>query len=265
MLLDSHAHLNFEEFQPDWQEVIANCQKNDVWLVNVGSQLATSRKAAAIAAKYDQGVYAAVGQHPIHAAGSTFHPENFLVSDYQELISSSKKIVAVGEIGLDFFHAADNLAAQKQLLIGQLRLAQTNNLPVIIHARNSRDGRPDAYEEILKILKQEKTKNGVIHCFGGNVRQAKEFLSLGFYVGFTGIITFDKTGQLAEVVKNLPLAAILIETDCPYLAPAPHRGERNRPEYVKFTAEKIAEIQGRTYNEVVSQTAKNALNLFKIF
>jgi len=272
MIFDSHAHLNFEEFNGDWQSVIADCQKNDVWMVNVGSQLATSRRAVEIAEKYEQGVYAAVGQHPIHASGSDFHPEEFIAEDYRSLIKSSKKIVAIGEIGLDFFHSDKNLAGQKKIFIDQLNLAKEFELPVIIHGRNSKDGKQDAYEEILSELRKWKAESGnqkseirgVIHCFGGTAKQALEFMNLGLYVGFTGVITFDKTGLTKEAIGNLPLDSILIETDCPYLAPVPFRGQRNQPQYVKYVAEKIAEIKQKEYNKVVEQTARNALNLFKI-
>jgi TatD DNase family protein len=264
MLFDSHAHLNFEDFIPDWQAVIADCRENDVWLVNVGAQYKTSERAIEIAEKYPQGVYAAVGLHPIHTLGSKFHPEEFKADDYRRLIRSSKKVVAIGETGIDFFHDPDNIGQQAELFRQHLRLAKEFGLPLIIHARNSKDGTKDAYNAILDILKKESGIRGVIHCFSGTVEQAQAFLKLGFYVGFTGIITFDKTGRLAAVIDSLPLEAILIETDCPFLAPEPHRGERNQPQYVQFVAEKIAMIKEIGYNEVVSQTGKNAFNLFNL-
>jgi len=276
MIIDSHAHLNFEDFANDWQQIIKDCQQAGVWLINVGSQLETSKKALEIAENYDQGVYAAVGLHPIHVSGSDFHPEPFNVDEYRNLIKHSKKVVAIGETGLDFFHSDKNIANQKKAFIKHLNLAKEFGLPLILHSRNSRDGKNDAYDEILKILEIERSPRlrsgqardqeikGVIHCFGGTVQQAKEFIDLGFYIGFTGIITFDKTGRLAEVVKNLPLENILVETDCPWLAPQPHRGERNLPQYVKFVAEKIAKIRDLDYNQIEKQTVKNAINLFKL-
>lgn len=262
MLFDSHAHLNFQDFSQDWRAVIDDCQKNQVWLVNVGAQFETSKKAVEIAGQYEKGVWAAAGLHPIHVLGSDFHPEDFFEGDYRDLIDSSKKVVAIGETGLDFYHSDKTIAKQKEVFLKHLNLAKEFDLPVILHSRNSQDGQEDAYEEILKILKQENFTRGVIHCFGGTAKQALEFLRLGFFVGFTGVVTFDKTGQTAEAIKNLPLDAILIETDCPYLAPKPHRGERNRPQYVEFVAKKIAEIKGEEYNKVVKQTAENAMELF---
>ncbi len=264
MIIDSHAHLNFEDFKNDWQKVITDCQKENLWLINVGAQFQTSRQAVAIAQKYNQGVYAAVGLHPIHVEGSAFHPELFNIDEYRALIKSSDKVVAIGETGLDFFHSDKNIANQKKTFIKHLNLAKELDLPVILHSRSSQDGKKDAYKEILEIIKREKVNKGVIHCFGGTIKQALAFLKLGFYLGFTGVITFDKTGRLAEVVKSLPLEAILVETDSPYLAPLPHRGKRNLPQYVRLIAQKIAEIRQIDYNKIERQTVENTRKLFNI-
>jgi TatD DNase family protein len=269
MLIDSHAHLNFEEFEKDWQQIIADCQKHNIWMINVGSQFQTSKRAVEIAGKYEKGVYAAVGLHPIHVSGSSFHSESFNIDEYRFLLKNSKKIVAVGETGIDFFHDNKNIENQKKVLLKHIVLAKEFNVPLILHSRNSKDGKQDAYEQILEILKNQRIKEsknqgirGVIHCFGGNLEQAQEFLKLGFYIGFTGVITFPKTEVLADVIKNAPLEKILVETDCPYLAPNPHRGKRNIPQYVEFVAKKIAEIKEVDYNEIREQTVKNAIKLF---
>jgi len=265
MVIDSHAHLNFQEFDKDWQQIIADCQKDDIWLINVGSQLATSKKAVKIAKEYDKGVYAAIGLHPIHVSGSNFHPEALNIDDYRDLVKRSDKVVAIGETGLDFFHSDKNIDNQKKAFIKHLNLAQEFDLPVILHSRNSKDGSKDAYEEILSEIRDQKLEiRGVIHCFGGTVEQAKEFLDLGFYIGFTGVITFPKAKNIVEVAKAVPLERILIETDCPFLAPEPHRGKRNLPQYVKFVAEKIAEIRQIDYNKIVKQTFENTTKLFNI-
>lgn len=264
MIIDSHAHLNFDDFKKDYQQIISDCRQGDVWMINVGAQLQTSRRAVEIAEEYQTGIFAAIGLHPIHISGSSFHPEAFHIDDYRALLNNSKKIVGIGETGLDFFHSVDNIENQKKVFVKHINLAKEFDLPLIIHSRNSKNGNQDAYSEILEILKRENFKKGVIHCFGGKVKQALDFLDLGFYVGFTGVITFDKTGLLAEVVKSLPLEAILVETDCPYLAPAPHRGERNRPEYVEFVAKKIAEIKEVDYNKIKQQTAANTIKLFNL-
>ncbi len=264
MLIDSHAHVNFEAFDDDWQAVAEDCLAHDVWFINVGSQYHTSKKGIAIAEKYPHGVYAAVSLHPIHVVGSSFKPELFNPAEYAALIQSSKKVVAVGETGIDFYHDDNTFEKQKEVFIQHLELAKQFNLPVIIHGRDSKDGKLNAYQAILDVLKTQSGIRGVIHCFGGSTTEALEFNKLGFYVGFTGIITFDKTGKLAEVVKALPLDGILVETDSPYLAPAPHRGQRNQPQYVKLVAEKIAEIKQMTYHEVERQTVANTKKLFGI-
>jgi len=265
MLFDSHAHLNFEDFESDWRQIIDDCQKNGIRMINVGSQFETSRKAVEIAGQYGEGVYAAVGLHPIHVEGSSFHPEKFDVEKYKELIESSQEVVAIGETGLDFFHDDKNFKNQRKVFVQHIELANEFDLPLIVHARNSKDSSKNAYEEILTILRGRKPGvKGVIHCFGGTLKEAKEFIRLGFHVGFTGVITFPKTGDLAEIVRNIPLDRILAETDCPYLAPQPVRGERNLPQYVKFVLEKIAEIRRIDYNEIVKQTSQNTINLFKL-
>lgn len=264
MIIDSHAHLNFETFKDDWEEVIKDCLDNDVWFICVGAQYATSKRGVEIADIYDKGVWASVALHPIHVEGSSFHPEKFVLEDYAELIKSSKKVVAVGETGIDFYHDDFTIDKQKEVFLQHLDLAKQNNLPVIMHGRDSRDGSKNAYQEMLKILKTQKVKGGVIHCFGGTVEEALEFNKLGFYVGFTATITFDKTGQMDEVVKAVPLDMMLIETDSPYLTPAPYRGKRNQPQYVKYVAEKIAEIRQIDYNKIEQQTVANTKKLFNI-
>lgn len=265
MIIDSHAHLNFEDFNGDWEKVTKDSLANGVWYINVGSQFQTSKKGISIAENFDQGVWAAVSLHPIHVEGSKFHPEKFIKNDYAQLIQSSKKVVAIGETGIDFFHNDNTFAKQKEVFLEHLDLCKEFNLPVIIHGRDSKDGSKSAYRAILEIIKKEKPVcGGVIHCFGGSLEEAQEFLKAEFYVGFTGIITFDKTGKLAEVIKNLPLDSILAETDSPFLAPAPYRGQRNQPLYVKYVAEKIAEIKQFGYNEVENQTFINTQKLFNL-
>jgi len=265
MLIDSHAHLNFEAFDKDWREVISSCQKEKVWMINVGAQLQTSRKAVEIANEYKAGVYAAVGLHPIHVIGSTYHPEEFNVDNYRDLIKSSSKVVAIGETGLDFFHSDKNIDNQKKIFAEHTKVASNCNLPLIIHNRNSKDGKQDACKELLIELKKLKqSAKGVIHSFSGTIEQALDFIQLGYFIGLNGIITFDKTGKSEELVKALPLESIIIETDCPYLTPEPKRGQRNRPENVLLVAEKIAEIRGLSYNKIEKQTVENAINLFNL-
>lgn len=260
MLFDSHTHLNFEAFKDDWKEVIGDCLKKNIWMVNIGSQHSTSRKAVEIAENYSSGVYAAVGVHPTHA----HEPEHvFDYKKYSELARGSKKIVAVGETGIDFFHSAEHFEIQKRAFLGHIRLAKEFGLALVIHGRNSKDGAINCYEEILKIVKKEKVEHAVVHCFIGTGEDAKKFLDMGLYIGITGIVTFKNAPALHKVVRDIiPLEQLLIETDCPYLAPEPFRGKRNEPQYVEYVAKKIAELKKKSYQELMEVTFKNAKSFF---
>ena len=260
-------------------------------LINVGAQLSTSARAIAIAERYKKGVYAAVGLHPIHLAedikeeiilgGKKYsfatRKEELDINQYRQLAKSSNKVVAVGEIGLDYFYldkfsaveAKKIKAQQAETLISFIGLAEELSLPIIFHCRGNKSDNYTAYDDLLKIIQGEinagRKIKGVIHCFGGNESQARAFLDLGFYLGITGIITFKKKSEeLQNIVKNLPLEKILIETDAPFLAPEPHRGERNEPLFVEFVAKKIAELKNLTLAEVVDATGANAKKLFNI-
>ncbi len=252
---------------------------NNVWMINVGSQYTTSKRAVEMAEKYESGVYATVGLHPIHLSQGIFktkidteeiefrtQEEDFNVEQYREL-AKSKKVVAIGEIGLDYYYRPKTKIKleqfkqkQKDVLLKQLDLAQELNLPVIFHCRS-------AHEDLIEILEQKKQdtgwnkdQGGVIHCFTGNWQQAQKYMDMGFYLGLNGII-FKL--DLDEVIKNAPLEKILLETDCPYLTPLPMAG-RNEPLYVKYVAEKIAKIKSLDYKEISQTTTKNARNLFSI-
>lgn len=264
MLFDSHCHLNFEAFSERWPALITDCLQHDISLINIGAQLATSRQAVTIAAQYPKGVYAAVGLHPIHVQGSAFHPEPFDAATYRAMALSAPNVVAFGETGIDFFHDGKNFSQQQAVFIEQINLAKELDKALVVHGRNGRDGNQNAYGEILTIIKKERPPRGVIHCFGGTRAEAEAFLALGFFIGFTGIITFKNAQSLAEVVAALPLERIVIETDAPYLAPEPYRGQENQPAYVRFVAEKIAEIKNVTVAAVATQTTQNALNLYNI-
>jgi TatD DNase family protein len=276
MLIDTHAHLNFNAYREDADEVIKRSLDNDIWMINVGSQYETSRKAVAMAEKYPAGVYAAVGLHPIHLTEGIFKVkldeeesafqtknEDFNREKYKEL-AESEKVVAIGEIGLDYYYRPKTKTKlnqfkerQKEIFLEQLALAEELNLPVIFHCRS-------AHQDLIEILEGRKKAagrlRGVIHCFTGDWQQAEKYLAMGFYLGFNGII-FKL--NLAEVIEKTPLERILIETDCPYLTPPPMAG-RNEPLYVKYVAEKIAEIKKLRYEEISVVTTENAKKLFKI-
>jgi TatD DNase family protein len=268
---DTHTHVNFAAFKDDQKETIKRSLDAETWMINVGTQSDTSKSASDLAAKYEKGVYAAIGLHPVHTYQQMLdeeeshfksRAESFIEAEYESMLSD--KVVAVGECGLDYFRMPTNedpvriKKLQKTEFVKQLNFAKKNGLPVIIHCR-------DAYEDLLEILKSEYSGGqGVAHSFTDTWETAKKFLDIGFYVALNGILTFDKTGKLAEVVEKSPIDRLLTETDAPYLTPPPYRGKRNEPSYVRHVAEKIAEIKKISLQEVGERTFQNALDLFQI-
>jgi len=268
MLFDSHTHLNFQAYSEDLADVIKRCQDFPMSLVNIGAALETSLKAIELA-KNNQNFYASLGLHPIHV-----FDEEFDTAKYQQLIIDNKnQVVAMGESGLDYYHFneveekygvdfATYQAKQKEVFIKHIQLAKENNLALVVHGRNDKENKLNCYQDILSTLKEQQVQKAVIHCFGGSLVDAQDFIEAGFYLGFTGIITFDKTGILENIVRIMPLDKILIETDAPYLTPVPFRDKRNEPIHTQYVAEKIAEILNLTKEEVIEQTFQNAQNLF---
>lgn len=251
-LTDSHAHLEMREFDRDRPEVIRRAAAAGVKrIVTVGTTLADCEKAVAIAAE-NPGVYAAVGIHPHEVKGVR-------QADYDRLreIAAAGKVVAYGEIGLDFFRNLSPPELQVRHFGVQLELARDLGLPIIIHDR-------DAHRQTVSILKESGLRKGVIHCFSGDYAMARECLDMGFYISVPGTITFPKSERLREIVSKVPLDRILVETDCPYLTPVPNRGKRNEPSYVAYTARKVAEIKKAGYEEIALATSRNASELFNI-
>lgn len=280
MLIDTHCHIHFRAYDQDREEVIRRTLREGVQMITVGTNLATSEDAVHLAMAHD-GIWATVGLHPNHLFPGPVDPdeesvmsvETFEIERYREAARKSK-VVAIGECGLDYFRLPATLTpslspqgrGQKEVFRAHLDLADELNLPVIIHCR-------DAHADLARILKEylaagKLKRRGVIHCFTGSQNEAETYLPLGFFISFTGIITFpprkNQTEMLADVVRAVPLDRILIETDAPYLSPVPHRGKRNEPAYVKFVAEKIAKIKEIPYDEVASQTSNNANQLLKL-
>lgn len=275
MLIDTHAHVNFNAFKEDWQVVLEDCLAKDIYIVNVGSQYSTSKRAVELAKKFQSGVYAIVGLHPVHLfplhvdeEESSFdtRAEEFDYAKYLEL-ARSEKVLGIGECGLEYFHLPPGReeeikSKQKAIFLEQIELAAEVGKTLMVHSR-------DAYEDVYEILKNTafKPRAIVIHSFIGSVEQAEKFLDLGCYISFNGIITYKprkekKPGQsdpgLADAVKAVPLDRILLETDCPYLSPEPNRGKRNVPGNVKLVAEKIAAVKGLNVDEVGIVTTDNA-------
>ncbi len=260
-MIDTHAHLNFKAFSQDYQKVIQDNFKQGLKaVINIGSNLETSKKACQIAQEFSH-CYAAIGLHPIHV-----EDEDFILEEFQELIKKNKdQVKAIGETGLDYYQEKYEPEEQKKVFLKHLKLAQEFNLPVVLHCRGSKTEPHDAYLDLLKILKKQVKSKGVIHCFSADWEIAQQFLDLGFYMGFTGPITFkNATPRLLKVVIQAPLNKILLETDCPFLAPEPYRGGRNEPIYIRLLAQKIAELKEISQEEVIKQTTKNAQKLFNI-
>ena len=251
---DIHSHINFSDFDRDREDVIERSLGGGVWMINIGSDFLSSRKALEIAERYDKGVYASVGLHPNDNEDEIFQMENY------SQLAKNNKVVAIGECGLDLKNQKSNLKNQKDIFEEQIKLAIKLDKPLMIHCR-------EAHEEVIKILNTyyliHNTKlRGNIHFFSGDWEIAQKYFNLGFTISFTGVITF--TRQYDEIIKKAPLEKIMIETDAPFVAPVPHRGERNEPLYVKKIAKKIAEIRKESYEKVAKVTTDNALKFFNI-
>lgn len=254
-LVDTHAHLDSGQFSHDREAVIARALANGVTrMLTVGTDLASSCLNAEIARAHPA-IYAAAGIHPHDALTAS----EATLKQLQELIVSEPKIVAVGEIGLDFYRDRAPRDAQRDAFRRQIRLAREVGKPVIVHDR-------DAHQEVLQILREENAREvgGVLHCFSGDPAMARECLELGFYLSFPGTITYPKNEQARQVVQGVPVDRLLVETDCPYLAPQAYRGRRNEPAYVRHTAEAIAAIKGLTVADVARITTLNSFRLFGI-
>ncbi len=252
MLFDSHAHYDNEKFDGDRYEVISNVREKGVnYILNAASDIPSSLKCIDLSAKFDF-VYAAVGIHP-HSVANAGEDVVLTLSEF----AGNEKVVAIGEIGLDYYYDTSPKDIQNAMFRKQLSLARDLGLPVIVHDR-------DAHEDTMKAIKEFPGVKGVIHCFSGSVEMAKILLEMGFYISFGGPVTFKNAVRPGEVAKYVPIDRLLVETDCPYLTPFPYRGQRNDSGYLGIIVEKIAELRGITYEEVAEATFKNAVTLFKI-
>lgn len=281
MLVDTHAHLNFAAYKKDADEVIKRSLDEGVFIVNVGSQYSTSKRAVEMAEKYETGVWAAVGLHPIHLVKRTINPDNSELSendfetagevfDYQKYLELARnpKVVAIGEMGLDYHHfePEDNeeelKIKQKETFLQGIKLANEVKKPIMIHCwGNSSEG--DAYGDLLEILQNNPVeKRGIIHSFMGGYKTARKFTELGYKIGLNGVVTY--TEDFNRLIKELNLKDMVLETDCPYLTPVPHKGERNEPLFVRLVAEKVAEIKEISVEEVAEITTNNASKIFNL-
>ena len=266
-MIDVHCHLNFNAFQEDFDTVIKDAKEAGIdKIINVGTQISSSKLAVELAEKYEN-LYAIIGVHPHHADKIE---TNWLKE--LEKLAKHPKVVGIGECGLDYFHYKSNgivdPTIQKKVFIKQLELANKYKLPIQIHSRTEK-----ARVDTLEIIKENKilllSVPGMFHCMAGSTESLKKTLALGFFIGFDGNITYKGIPQgepetLANLVKYAPLDRIVIETDSPYLAPVPHRGQRNEPKYAIITGKCIAKIKGISFDEVIEQTDKNAYTVFNI-
>lgn len=253
-LIDSHCHLTMPAYDHDREEVLRRAQEAGIThIITVGTDQEDCRKAVALAEQYPQ-VFAAVGIHPHDTSA---------IGDYTfaelRTLCLHKKVVALGEIGLDFYRTLSPQEVQIQHFRAQVRLAREISLPVIIHDR-------DAHELVLRILREEQAGQvgGVIHCFSGDLTMAKACLDLGFYLSVPGTVTFKKSSGYQEIIRELPLDRLLVETDAPFLTPHPYRGKRNEPAYVHYVAQAVARIKGIEEAEVAAQTSANTRLVFRL-
>ena len=258
MYFESHAHYDDRRFNEDRHELLMACQANGVkYIVNAGADLRSSEKGVEMAARYDF-LYAGVGVHPHDA--KVLDEASF--AELEEL-SLKSKVVAIGEIGLDYHYDNSPRDIQVKWFLRQLDLAKKRDLPVIIH---SRDAAAQTYEiiEAAKLSQRKGKGAGVIHCYSGSVQMALDYIKLGYYLGIGGVVTYSNAKKTVEVVEAVPLERILIETDCPYLSPVPNRGKRNDSQNLKYICEKISEIKQIGVEEVEKITCKSAMTLFDI-
>ncbi len=253
MIFDTHAHYDDEAFDEDRDVLLQSMKANGVdRIVNIGANMQTSRNTVELTKQYDF-VYGAVGVHPSDVYDMT-------EADIETLREWSRlhRILAIGEIGLDYHYPDTDKEVQQKWFIRQLELAREEQLPVVIHSR-------DAAADTLEIMKEYgRDLGGVIHCFSYTKEMAAEYLKMGYYIGIGGVVTFKNAKKLVEAVEMIPLDRIVLETDAPYLAPDPYRGKRNQSFYLTYVAEKLAQLKGVTYDEMIEQTAKNAEQMYRM-
>lgn len=254
MIIDTHVHYDDEAFQEDRDQLLKSLEDQGIEaVVNIGASIRTSQNTLELVKEYPQ-IYGAVGVHPNETGELTEDLVKWLGEAAKE-----PKIVAIGEIGLDYYWEEPDHETQKKWFVRQLKLARECNLPVVIHSR-------DAAKDTLDIMKAEHypERSGVIHCFSYGVEIAREYLNMGYYLGIGGVLTFKNAKKLKEVVTYMPLEQIVLETDCPYLAPAPNRGKRNSSLNLPYVASAIAELKDISVEQVIEITNQNAKRLYRI-
>ena len=253
MLFDTHAHMDDRAFDADREELLRSLPEKGLKLVmNPGCSLESSRNVSRLTREYDF-LYGAVGSHP-DAADEV---NDAVLAEYRELCKLNSKIRAIGEIGLDYHYEDIPRQIQMQAFRSQMELARELDLPVIVHER-------DAHEDGMSVVRDFPTVTGVFHCYSGSAEMARQLVDKGWYIGFTGVLTFKNARKAVEVASSIPLERIVLETDCPYMAPEPFRGKRNHPGYLYRMAEKLAEIRGISVEEIHAVTTENGRRLYRI-
>ena len=253
MLFDTHAHLDDRAFDCDREELLAGLAARGTSMVmNPGCSLDSSKNAVALANAYPW-IYAAVGSHPDVAD----EVNEAVLERYRLLAAENPKVKAIGEIGIDYHYEDIPREFQLKAFRMQMELAKELNLPVIVHER-------EAHEDGMKVVKEFPEVKGVFHCYSGSAEMARQLVDLGWYIGFTGVLTFKNARKAIETAENIPLERIVLETDCPYMAPVPHRGKRNDPGYLCYMAQKLAQIRGLSVEEIGHITAENGKRLYRI-
>lgn len=262
MLIDTHCHLDFKDFKDDMDVVLKRARDNGIkFIINVASSMKGTKDSIKLAKENDF-IYAAIGIHPHEADSVTEADLKFFTESFNSLhlnVRHLSKVVAIGEIGLDYYRNISSHENQKKLFVRLLEVARFAALPVIIHNR-------DAHIDIIDILKNiaKGPVNGVMHCFSGDEKFLKTCLDIGFFISFTCNITYKNADKLREIVKLVPIDRLLLETDAPFLAPQALRGKRNEPVYVRYAAEEVARIKGISFEEVAKMTTENAIKLFRL-
>ena len=252
MLFDTHAHLNDPAFDPDREELMAGLADKGIGLVmNAGCSLESSKDIIQMAKPYPW-LYASVGSHP----DSADEVNEEVIEEYRKLCRH-EKVKAIGEIGLDYYYEDIPREIQKNAFRMQMALANELDMPVIIHER-------EAHDDGMRIVKEFPKVKGVFHCYSGSAEMARQLVNMGWYIGFTGVLTFKNARKAVETAASIPLDRIVLETDCPFMAPEPYRGKRNDPGYLPKMAEKLAEIRGIDLEEAIAATTENAKRLYRI-
>lgn len=252
--IDTHAHLDFPEYDPDRSALMKSLDDEGIGVITISTNEASWSKVDKLS-RDNPSIWGAIGLHPCEIGPETLINLNGLMNGINELVEGNDKLVAIGEIGLDYYHSTEHVGDQKVIFSELLRYSLEKKIPVILHCRN-------AYGDMLTILRRYPGLKGVVHCYSGSLRQAKEYLDLGLHISFTGMLTYKSNSELREISKIVPMDRLLLETDAPFLSPQSSRGQRNTPKGILEIAQMHSEIRGVPLDEILRETTNNAKQLF---